>query len=102
MDVTIIGLNNLDHIEEMKESINPYVVIKCAKRTYQTKAIHDTLQPQWNEFVTLHFYTKPKNLSIHVLNLSDSNSKHKSICDYAVDLRKYFNLDHPGIVYLDT
>ena len=73
-----------------------FAAVHCDGKTYKTKIINYSSQQRWNEAFKWDFYSKPKSISVTLLQAQGSFYD-EAIGNHIIDIRKYFEPDHKGI-----
>lgn len=74
---------------------DPYCIVEILGKTYRTKTIKKTLNPEWNEQAGFVFHKTPDTLIVHVFD-QDAASKDDILGRATVNLRSLWNLkSHP-------
>lgn len=93
LNVTII--RGLDLVEA-KDSIGLSVRINCGRKSFESKYIENTSNPEWNESVQFHVHEQPKEISFTVVQRGDYSEI--DIGSYVMPLNAGdFKADNKGI-----
>lgn len=67
---------------DLVSGINTFVDIKCVDKSYRTRSIQNTSNPEWNESVQFHFYQQPEEIIFNVMNKTEQGDMKIGECTY--------------------